>query len=438
MGHQDVTITSAGDGPFPDPVGQSAGVWQGVFRDEFNIGSKPDTAVWADHLLEGDHFRCNDNASEVEWYPHNRAGLSISGSVLSLTARYEDPRNPASVGYDPLCPVTLPSGNAGTHTSGMIQSKPGFAYTYGYVEARVKMPSVAGTWPAFWTVAADAQWPSEIDIAEFDSPSSTYWRDSGGIAYGPVSPSSATWTDWHVFGMEWASGSLKFYCDGTQYGSYSNANVTAIPQTLIFNLAIDAGHTTGYPDAMQIDYVRVWNKIGVPAQPVITSVTPGNGVPTGGTVQVAFDAVPGATSYRVTSCPVELVRGRFPVNPARQHRVILADHDQRPHQRRRIHIHGGRAQRHRLFDRIPTRPVNLEARLPWPSPSLPIYCKRRTPAVCPGTAEPSPSGTSLWWRRRPRTSPRVWARQRRPVSRSLRGLSTQPRRTVGWVCTRVW
>jgi beta-glucanase (GH16 family) len=289
------------------PVGQSSG-WTLVMSDEFNTGTKPNTAMWADHLIEGDAFRCNDNSSELEWYSHNKAGLSISGGALSLIARHEDPRNPASVGYDPLCPATLPSGNAGSFTSGMIQSKPGFACTYGWWEARFRLPLVDGTWPAFWSIAADAQWPPEFDVLEQFGTSnqftSSYHPEAGGTASGTNTDGGLG--SFHVFGMQWNSSTLKYYLDGVNWQTAANYDGTALPQHIIFNLAVQSNSGAGYPCQMDIDYVRAWQPTaGFLTRPTITSVTPATGVPTGGTLQVAFGTVAGAASYRATACPVD-------------------------------------------------------------------------------------------------------------------------------------
>ena len=37
--------------------------------------------------------------------------------------------------------------------------------TYGYVEASMKMPSLPGSWPAFWML--ENGWPPELDINEY-------------------------------------------------------------------------------------------------------------------------------------------------------------------------------------------------------------------------------------------------------------------------------
>ena len=302
--------------PNYQPVGNpSGGPWQLVFWDDFDtaysgFGSQgaPNPAVWADHLIDGDQMRCNDNPSEVEWYSHNKAGLGVSGGVLSLTARHEDPRNSGSVGFDPLCPVTLPSGTAGTFTSGMIQSRPGFAFTYPvFIEGRFKMPLQALDWPAFWGVASDQAWPPEYDLFEelngADQFTSTYHPTAGGSASN--ANTSGGLTNFHVFGMRRTAAALDFYLDGTNIFTPGDWDATTLPWIVVINYAITTGAGGTYPATLQCDYVRAWVKSGVPAQPVISSISPSTGIPSSGSVTVNFGAVSGATNYRATPCPVD-------------------------------------------------------------------------------------------------------------------------------------
>ena len=60
----------------PYPLGQpSGGPWVLAFNDDFDIpyttpyGTGPNPAVWADHLVNGDYWRCNDDPREVEYGP---------------------------------------------------------------------------------------------------------------------------------------------------------------------------------------------------------------------------------------------------------------------------------------------------------------------------------------------------------------------------------
>lgn len=284
---------------FPDPVGQSAGVWRGVFRDEFDNGTKPDTTIWADHLIEGDAFRCNDNGTEIQWYTHDRRGLEVGNSILTLVARQESPYT-----ADPLCPNPLPSGNVGTWTSGMIQSKPGFSMSYGYVEASLRHPAaVTGQWPAFWSFSADAAWPPEFDFAEFFNGTQVRCNafddagvvDETDIAYTPP----GTYETW---GCKWDASSVVWYRDGAQVAT--SAKTTNRAQHLVLNFAVRSGAGAG-PWRFDIDYVRAWVPVGAPAQPAISNISPLTGVPSGGSITATFGGVSGATSYRATACAVD-------------------------------------------------------------------------------------------------------------------------------------
>ena len=292
------------------PVGLPAGgPWVLAWADEFNDPagtSLPDPATWADHFTAGDIWRTN-NTNELEWYPHSKRGLSVSGSICSLTARFENPQT-----FDPACPSPLqPGGQAGTFTSGLIQSHPGFQATYGYFEALMLWPSnVPFAWPAFWMYDATGGWNDEFDIAEDSTAGDAFYTstymDTGswhGISTVPL-PDWNT-PGWHVYGLAWLPGGVYFYQDGVQTFSYT-ATTTTLPSHIVFNLAVQAGATgTGYPCALQIDYVRYWQFTGVPAQPHITSVVPADGVPVAGTLQVNFTGGSGAASFRATTAAVD-------------------------------------------------------------------------------------------------------------------------------------
>jgi beta-glucanase (GH16 family) len=58
------------------------------------------------------------------------------------------------------------------YTSARLKTQGLHAWTYGRIEARMKLPYGNGIWPAFWMLGADIQqnpWPSsgEIDIMEY-------------------------------------------------------------------------------------------------------------------------------------------------------------------------------------------------------------------------------------------------------------------------------
>lgn len=296
--------------PFPDPVGSpSGGPWTGAFRDEFDIayttayGTGPDPSVWSDRYIYGDMFRVQNNDQELEWYAHGYYGHSVADSVLSLTARFENPHT-----VDPLCPVPMWNGNTGLYTSGVACSFPGFAFTYGYLEARIQNTgSVNGTWPAFWLLP-QAQWPPEIDIAEYNTVSNSREVDN---AYDHGGTWSSTYyaedSSYHAYGMRLDSSHVTFFRDGTQTAQFTYSD-GALPWSIQLNHAVYGNTTgTGFPASYNVDYVRFWGVSGVPAQPAVTSVSPSSGIPSSGSATVSFAAVPGATTYRVTAFPSDIL-----------------------------------------------------------------------------------------------------------------------------------
>ena len=70
-----------------------------------------------------------------------------------------------------------------------------------------------------------------------------------------------------------------------------------------FQLAVTGGDRLPVLDGHRLR--TRWNKSGVPAQPAISGVSPSTGVPVASQAVVSFGTVAGATSYRVTSSPVD-------------------------------------------------------------------------------------------------------------------------------------
>lgn len=295
------------------PVGNpSGGPWVLVFDEEFSDPQgtgKPDWTVWTDHLIYGAAFRCDDNApNEIEWVPNDKSGSYVSGGIFTIVAT--DRGSLAGVrAIDPAAPANLPDGGATpTFTSGLIQSHPGFNSSYGYFEASIQLPSAAaspGVHPAFWLFSGNDQWPPEVDIAESGYPSTTssWWPPGGGTDSGGAGISDG---NFHAFGTRITPSDVTFFVDGSQTQAYSGTYAGLPPWVieLVVEVQPSAG-ATGFPAQMNVDYVRAWTTTGVPAQPAITSLIPANGIPTAGTIQVSFGPVSGATSYRVTPCPVD-------------------------------------------------------------------------------------------------------------------------------------
>lgn len=170
----------------------------------------------------------------------------------------------------------------GNFTSARIKTQDKFEFKYGRVEIRAKLPSVQGSWPALWMLGAnwpEVGWPQcgEIDIMEqFENKnkvkSTLHWKKPDGTRgeYG-LDTTNATSTDWHVYTLEWTSTSIKTYMDGNQFFSMSISGIEPYYPFnedffFIFNVAmggtnggvINPNLQQGYIDAMEVDYIRVY------------------------------------------------------------------------------------------------------------------------------------------------------------------------------------
>ncbi len=264
-------VATASGVPMPavTPVGQS-GNWNLIFDDEFN-GPTLDTTRWTTCYPWQTGTCTNAGNYELELYNPEDVLIDQGAGTLRLRAQKRD-----MVGWN---------GQTFHYTSGMVstggidgQQAPSFSYTYGYAEARVKVPKGQGFWPAFWALPITFAWPPEIDVMEILGQSSSinnmvyHWTS----ASNPGDHSQlSTWSGpdfsagYHVFGTDWTPTAIVWYVDGVERARYSQAaNIYNQPMYLLLNLAV-GGDWPGAPDAstpfpsyFDIDYVRVWQRAG--------------------------------------------------------------------------------------------------------------------------------------------------------------------------------
>ncbi|MCB2378518.1 Ig-like domain-containing protein [Hymenobacter sp. BT635] len=241
-----------------------------VWADEFTTAG--DLSKW--RVYEGDGCEtglCNFGNAELQVY--RAANATVTGGYLNIATRYEN---------------SVQGGRTYNYTSAKLFSKTAAGalqtFKFGRIEARMKLPSAQGVWPAFWMLADPSNWPftGEIDImeAKHKNPKSvagTIHYDAGGWHYtgreysGTVDLSA----DFHVYAIEWSPNQIKWYMDGNLYH-------TASPETtfgggwpfndgnfyIMLNAAVGGPGTpfTGnqnatpsdYPTTTQVDYVRVY------------------------------------------------------------------------------------------------------------------------------------------------------------------------------------
>lgn len=185
-----------------------------------------------------------------------------------------------------------------------------FGMTYGYVEASMQLPSLLGSWPAFWMLASG--WPPEIDIMEGPAfVSGTYgnysvYNYSDNIHYS-TSESSLGDGDhyadagnltqgFNTYAMSWTPTSVSFYINGVAQPSSPITNSTALsngqddllgngPMYLLLD-NIGGGSWPGVPSTsqwpvgtastLQVQWVRVWKSTSGSASSTSWNNTSGN------------------------------------------------------------------------------------------------------------------------------------------------------------------
>jgi beta-glucanase (GH16 family) len=218
------------------------------------------------------------------------------------------------------------------YTSGRMNTKDKWSWTYGRIEARIKIPKGQGIWPAFWMLGTNidsAGWPTcgETDIMENIGKTNDQGTAHGTI-HGPQSggdynggagvggsytlPGGAALADdFHVFAVEWTTNQIKWFVDSNQYFTATPASlpsggtwVFTQPQFLIVNVAVGGNWpgnpdgTTVFPQQMLVDYVRVYASApstNAPTAPTGLAAGPGNAK-----IYLSWDAsTSGATGYNV-------------------------------------------------------------------------------------------------------------------------------------------
>lgn len=239
--------------------------WQLQWHDEFD-GSSVDAEAW-DVLTRQNSFN-----NEKQYYVPQQA--SVADGKLRITA------------------TNQPLANK-SYRSARLESRQAFAP--GRFEARIDLPTTQGMWPAFWLLPNGVQWPTagEIDILENRGSqplvvsSAYHWQTNPNVpccsqhqfVFEEYSTSTGgnpvNFHDgFHVYAVEWEATQLRFYVDGTLHytvNETANRPIFETPMNIILNLAVggdfggDPNGTTVFPQFMDVDYVRVWQRpAGIP------------------------------------------------------------------------------------------------------------------------------------------------------------------------------
>ncbi len=245
-----------------------------VWSDEFNSDGAIDGDNWfhQTQLPQGGGWY----NGEEQHYTNRIENSFASGGFLNIVAKKES---------------FTDQGQTKQYTSARLNSK--YAFTYGRVDVRAKLPSGNGTWPAIWALGQNIMepggywseqygtigWPGsgEIDIME-------HWGNNPNVIHGSIHTTSSSGgtintgttvisdvsNTYHVYSMIWDENAIEFLVDDVSFYTYNPSTKDDStwpfdkPQYLLLNIAmggiggaIDPSFTSS---TMAIDYVRVYQK----------------------------------------------------------------------------------------------------------------------------------------------------------------------------------
>ena len=252
-----------------------------VWSDEFN-GTSLNMNNWNYNIgnsgTDGKNPGWGNN--ELEYYTDSEKNVSVSDGTLKITAIEEktvDPKN-SKVTY--------------SYTSGRITTAGKQDFQYGRMEARIKLPSLKGVWPAFWMLGVNQKgwpWCGEIDILEaWNTISFAQGAFHWNAGVGDDSPydnkyvsgqlnasySRYNWydkTQWHIYAVEWDNEYIHYFVDDVEFYKVNISTADKKDEGMksyyfLLNMAVGGNLPGVAPDAgtlpatMEVDYVRAYQR----------------------------------------------------------------------------------------------------------------------------------------------------------------------------------
>ncbi|KAF0813852.1 Glucan endo-1,3-beta-glucosidase A1 [Andreprevotia sp. IGB-42] len=250
--------------PTPTPIPG----WKLVWSDEFDSGSI-DTGKW-----EFEVNGAGGGNNELQYYTNSSKNAFVQNGALSIKALKEQ--------------FSGPDGTRG-YTSARLHTKA--SWTYGRMEAKIKLPYGQGIWPAFWMMPQDSAYGGWAASGEIDILEAINTKAAGGnTVYGSIhfgaswpnnqyttvgyTPPTSIADNYHVYAVEWEAGQIRWYVDNVLYSTqtqwYSTGGAYPAPFNkpfyVILNLAVGGNwpgspdSNTSFPQQMDVEYVRVYQK----------------------------------------------------------------------------------------------------------------------------------------------------------------------------------
>jgi len=249
--------------------------WSLVWSDEFDGSGLPDSTKW------------NYNVGNWGW--GNNEPQYYTDSRIE-NAHQED---------GSLIIEALQNDMEQDWTSARLTTQGKFAFTYGKIEFRAKVPVGRGTWAAGWLLGDsyedEMSWPycGEIDVLEcvgFEIDETTgnglnhaschtraYYFKQGNQITAQTAVNNMN-QEWHTYGIEWYPDVVYALVDGERYYTYDKTADELEwpfnnPQNIILNLAVGGGWggAKGIDESWDnhqfiVDYVRVYEKSNTSAE----------------------------------------------------------------------------------------------------------------------------------------------------------------------------
>lgn len=231
-----------------------------------------------------------DGTPGPDWQIENQSAGWVNNELQTYTSRQIDGKYTLEV-KNGLLHVNCFKGSDGKIYSGRMNAKPSTGWTYGYVEARINLPSGKGTWPAFWMMPSNVDWNTngwphcgEIDIMEEVGVDKN--RVSSSLHTGNYNHVKGTQKthemylegaegEFHIYALEWTEDTITTYVDGKVQLKASKAEMGSDHESWPFHYAFYpilnlawGGDWGGYagvnenalPVTMLVDYVRIFQK----------------------------------------------------------------------------------------------------------------------------------------------------------------------------------
>lgn len=243
-----------------------------IWSDEFDTDGPIDDSKWF-HQTQLP-LPCSWFNNEIQHYTNRTDNAVVENGTLKIKAKKE-------TFTDQNCTKQ--------YTSARLNSK--FAFTYGKVEVRAKLPFGVGTWPAIWLLGKNinengaywdnqgfgtTSWPAcgEIDIMEHWGTNQNYVQSAmhtpssfgatvnhGGQFIPTVS------NQFHIYTLEWTPEKMIFAVDDVVHYVYEpevqDANTWPFDadQYILLNIAIQDVIDPNFTESsMDIDYIRIYQQ----------------------------------------------------------------------------------------------------------------------------------------------------------------------------------